>query len=204
MKKGLKIIAIILSFLPIIVSAKECDWAEISNKKTLARNISWSYEYYIVKNKMYFDITVSNVYDDLYVIDLRTGKKYTKKEFVIEKLSDNQKLQFEIYSQECKEQVATKDIALPTYNKYYGTSYCEGISEFSSCKKWQTLSSSITEEVLKEQTNEYRESIANPKVEVIEYGNQESNFYIFIGLILFSLILLLIFTIRGKREKNFV
>ena len=204
MKKGLKIIAVILSFLPVLVSAKECSWAEITDKKNLARNISWSYEYYLEKNKLYFDLTISNVYGDLYVVDTGTGKKYTKSEFVIEHLSDNQKIKFEIYSSECKEQVATKDIALPTYNKYHGTEYCKGISEFSSCKKWQTLSSTITEEVLKKQTDDYRKSLEEKQVDVIEYGNTSPTFYIFTGLVFFALILLLISIVREKREKDFI
>ncbi len=195
---------ILLSFLPSFVFAKECDWAEISAEKNLARNISWSYEYYLKNNQMYFDITVSNVYGNLYIIDTSTGKKYEKTEFTIKGIKDNSKISFDIYSKKCEVSVGSKDISLPTYNKYHGTEYCKGISEFSACKKWQTLSSTITEEVLKKQTSEYREELANPKVDVVEYENATSNFYVIIGLILLALIVLLIFIIRGKREKDFI
>ena len=67
MKKYIKIMLILLSFLPSFALAKECNWSEKSVKKSLANNISWSYEYYLKNNKMYFDITVSNVYEDLYL-----------------------------------------------------------------------------------------------------------------------------------------
>ena len=204
MKKYIKYMLILLSFFPIFVKAKDCDWAEISSKKNLARNISWSYEYYLLKNEMRFNIMVTNVYEDLYVINAATGKKYQTSEFTIEDLSDNQKLKFEIYSKDCGEQIATKDIALPTYNKFSGTEYCKGISEFPSCKRWQSLSSSITEEVLKKQTTEYRKSLEPEAIKVIEYETNEPNLYIFSGLVIFALILLLIFIIRERREKDFI
>ena len=204
MKKCVMIILVVLSFLPVFIKAKECDWGEISAKKNLARNIDWSYEYYLENNKMYFDITISNVYEDLYIVDTTTSKKYAKSEFTINKIADNQKLKFEIYSSECDEQVATKDISLPAYNKYYGTEYCEGIKEFSSCKKWQILNSSVTEDVIKQKTNEYRENLNKTSTKVIEYETNSSNFYVFVGLVLLALTLLLIFIIRGRREKDFI
>ncbi len=205
MKKCIKYMLVLLSLLPFLVSAKDCDWGEEAEKRNLARNISWAYEYYLVKNEMRFNIIVSNLYEDLYIIDTSTSKKYTKSEFVIENLADNQKLSFEIYSKECNDRnVGSKDIALPKYNKYYGTKYCEGISEFSSCRKWQTLSASITEEVLKKQTDEYRESLKKPDVKVIEYESNATYFYIFAGLALFGLTLLLIFIVREKHEKDFI
>ena len=204
MKKYIKIMLILLSFLPSFVLAKECDWSEISAEKNLAKNISWSYEYYIKNNKMYFDITVSNVYGDLYVVDTSTKKTYEKTEFTIKEVSDNSKINFSVYSKTCGVSVGSKEISLPTYNKYHDMEYCEGIGEFSLCKKWQTLSATITEDVVKKQTDEYREELANPKANVIEYGNTTSNFYVIVGLILLALIILLILIIRGKREKDFI
>lgn len=204
MKKYVKIILLLLSFLPSSILADSCDWAEISAKKNLARNISWSYEYYVKNNKMYFDITVSNVYEDLYVVDNSSKKTYSKTEFIIKELSDNQKLSFDIYSKKCGEVVATKEISLPTYNKYYTSEYCKGISEFSYCKKWQTLSSTITEEVLKKQTDEYRKGLEEKQVKVIEYGATSSNFYVIVGLILLALVIFLVLIFRKKREKDFI
>ena len=205
MRKYIKIMFAILSFCPFFISAKECDWAAISDKKSLVKNIDWSYEYYLIKDKMYFDITATNVYEDLYVVDKNSGKKYTQSEFKIEKVADNQKLKFEIYSKNCNnEVVGTKEISLPSYNKYYGTEYCKDISEFTYCKKWQTLSSSITESVLKKQTTEYRNSLKESSVEVITYKTNSANFYIFTGLAMLLLIMLLIFIVRERHEKDFI
>ena len=204
MKKCVRFMLFLLSLVPLLATAKECDWSEISAKKNLAKEISWSYEYYLDNNNMYFDVTATNVFEDLYVVDETTGNRYTKGEFIIKKLSDNQKLVFDIYSKDCEEQIATKDISLPAYNKYYGTEYCKGISEYTYCKKWQTLSSSITEEVLKNKTNEYRKSLEEDSTEIIRYGTNSPSFYIFSGIVIFALILLLIFIIRGRREKDFI
>ena len=52
MRKCIKYMLILLSLLPVSIAAKDCDWSEISDKKNLARNISWSYEYYLAKNEL--------------------------------------------------------------------------------------------------------------------------------------------------------
>ncbi len=205
MKRHIMFMLIIMSFLPSLVLAKECDWSEISAKKNLARSINWTYEYYLEDNVMYFDVTAVNIYEDLYVKDLSTDKIYSNNEFTLKKLTDNQKISFEIYSKDCNKLIATKDMSLPAYNSYYGTDYCDGISEFSSCRKWGILSSSITEDVLKKQTDDYRASLLNQKnVEPIKYETNITGFYVFIVLAIIALMMLLIFILHDKREKDFI
>lgn len=152
---------------------------------------------------MYFDITVTNVYDDLYVVDA-SGKEYSKSEFVIKGLEDNQKLSFEVHSKECDDIVATKDISLPAYNKYYSTEYCKGISEYSICNKWKTLSPSDTDEKVKAETDKYRKTLEEPQIAATEYKPNTINFYICIVLVLLALGILLNFIVRERHEKDFI
>ena len=204
MKKYIKIMFILFSW-PIIINAKECDWSEISAKKNLARNINWIYEYYLKNNSMYFDITATNIYEDLYIKDTSNGKTYNSKEITLRAIPDNKKISFEIYSRTCNEIISTKDIVLPAYNRYYGTSYCEGISEFSLCRKWGILSSSTTEEVLKKQTDEYRKLLSAPiEIEQKQYETNITGFYIFVSLIIFVLLMFLVSIFHSKREKDFI
>ena len=201
----MKVVLIVLSFLPFLIKAKECDWSEKSFEKNLAANIGWSYEYYTKNNKMYFDITATNIYEDLYIVNDDTKEKYSGSEVVVRNVSDNQKLHFLVYSKICEEQVADKYITLPVYNPYHDTEYCKGISEFSLCSKWIPVSSSMTEKMVKQQTDEYREKLAKPVViERIKYETDITCFYVFIALIIIALTLLLVFIIRGKREKDFI
>ena len=63
----------------------------------------------------------------------------------------------------------------------------------------------MTEKMVKQQTDEYREKLAKPVViEPIKYETDITGFYVFIALIIIALTLLLVFIIRGKREKDFI
>lgn len=204
MKKKLLVILALLSFFPFIVNAKSCSDTQINDKKTLASKIDWAYEYYLKNNKMYFDVIVTNVFEDLYIINVQNGKKYNNSEFVIQKLSDDQKMTFEIYSKNCNSLVSIKELYLPKYNTFYGTKYCEGISEFSYCGKWSNLGNSIDANTLKEETDKYRQSLIPSTTETVMYETNITGFYIFISLILISLSLLLIVLKVGRIKKNFI
>lgn len=204
MKKYRLLIFILLSFCPCLISAKTCDLKEISDKKKLAREISFSYEYYFVGNNIYYDVTIANVLDDLYVKDTKTGKTYSKKEEVIKNNINNQRLTFEVYSKECDELVATKFLSLPAYNPYYNDPLCEGISEFQYCHKWGIVSSSVTPEVLKAKTEEYRLSLKEKEPEVINYETNITGFYVFVALIILFLLLTFNMIVHDKREKDFI
>lgn len=204
MKRKLIVILSLLSFFPVIVFAKECSDSLISTKKNLASNISWVYEYYLQGNKMFYNVIVSNVFDDLYVKNLKDNKKYTGNEFTIRNLSDNQKLTFQVFSKACNTLVLTKEIELPKYNTFYGTKYCEGISEFSYCGKWSNLGDSVDLNILKKETEKYRESLKPKEVEFTKYETDITGFYVFISLILISLFLVLFFMHAGKKKKDFI
>ena len=204
MRKYVLVTLILLSFFPFFITAKTCDWADISEEKNLAREINWSYEYYFSGGDIYFDITATNILEDLYVKDLKTQKVYSTKEFTIKKVLNNQKLTFEIYSKNCGELIATKEMSLPAYNKYYGTEYCQGISEFSYCRKWGIVSMVTNEEVLKNKTEEYRKDLETDDIEPQKYETNITGFYIFVALAILCLTLILNVIIYGGREKDFV
>ncbi len=205
MKNFIKTLFIMLSLLPLFISARECTWAETSSEKKLASNIKWTIEYHLKNNKMYFDVTVSNVFGNLYIKDLKNGKTYKKSEFVINDYTDNQKISFEVYTKLCNEVVMTKNITLPAYNKYYTHVYCSGISEYSLCRKWGLLSSSITEKELKIQTDEYREQKSlKQELEPKRYETKISGFYAFSALAIIILLMILVFMHRTKRKKDFI
>ena len=204
MKKYKILIFILLSFCPYFISAKTCDLKEISDKKKLAREVAFSYEYYFVGNNIYYDVTISNILDDLYIKDIKTGKTYSKTEETIKKVSDNQRLTFEVYSKECNELIATKFLSLPAYNQYYNNPLCDGISEFQYCHKWGIVSSSITPEVLKKKVEEYRSSLKEDEIEVINHETKITGFYVFLVLTIFILLLTFKIIVYGKKEKDFI
>jgi len=195
---------ILLSFSQFYIRAISCDWAEISAKKNLAREINWSYEYYFSNDDIYFDITATNILEDVYVKDVKNNKIYNNKEFTIKKVLNNQKLTFEIYSKECNELIMTKEMSLPAYNKYYASTYCEGINEFSYCRKWGVIGSSVNEEILKEKTIEYRNSLKNTEENITNYETNITGFYVFVVLTILVLLLIFNMIIYQKKEKDFI
>ena len=202
--KRIKILLILIVLLPVKLMAQECTDKQLVNLKKIASNINYSYEYYLDSNNMYFDITIANVYENIYILDTQTNKKYTAKEFTIKRKKDAQTVKFEVYSKTCNTLLTTKTILLPAYNKYYGSSYCEGISEYKYCSKWNKYN--FTEEEFAKLTSEYKKEVSNPttKDEVITYKTEIRGFYVFIFLTLLILIMVLIATFKKKREKDII
>ena len=202
--KRIKILLILIVLLPVKLMAQECTDKQLVNLKKIASNINYSYEYYLDSNNMYFDITIANVYDDIYILDVQTNKKYTAKEFVIKRKNDAQTIKFEVYSKSCNALLTTKTMLLPAYNKYYGSSYCEGISEYKYCSKWNKYN--FTEEQFEKLTSEYKKEVLNPtiKEEVINYKTEIRGVYVFIFLTLLILIMILIAIFKKKHEKDII
>jgi len=202
--KRIKILLMLIVLLPVKLMAQECTDKQLADLKKIASNINYSYEYYLDSNNMYFDITIANVYNNIYILDTQTNKKYTTQEFTIKRKKDAQTLKFEIYSKTCNTLLTTKTIVLPAYNKYYGSSYCEGISEYKYCSKWNKYN--LTEKEFEKLIAEYKKEILNPTIEEknITYKTEIRGFYVFIILILLILIMLLIAIFRKKREKDII
>lgn len=194
----------LIVMLPVKILARECTDRELANLKKIAANINYSYEYYLNKNKMYFDVTISNVYENIYILDVATDKKYSKTEFTIESKTDGQVLKFEIYSKTCDELLTTKTINLPAYNKYYQSSYCEGIREYKYCSKWGNYN--FSEQEFAKMTKEYKESILIPEKEpeIITYKTEVRGFYVFISLFLLILLMYILFLFRKKHQKDII
>ncbi len=201
----IKILVLLLIFCsPIIVEAEECSDREIVNLKKLASNVNYAYEYYEVQNKMYFDITINNVYKDIYVLNLANNKKYTSEEIKLQKISDGQVITLEVYAKNCQNELLTKKtITLPTFNKYFDNPLCEDIHEYKYCSRWGKYS--IDESELEKYTKEYKnkiETITDEKT--IKYQTDIKGFYVFVALILLILILILLSIFKRKKNKNII
>lgn len=195
---------LLIIMLPIKIYAKECTDGELASLKKLAANITYSYEYYFKDNEIYYDITIANLYEDIYVVDLATKDKYKAVENIIRGKKSGQALKFEVYSKTCNELLTTKIVQLPKYNKYYGSEHCKDVPEFKYCSKWGNYD--LTEKEFIEKVEEYKRKIGNLVIdeEPIIYETEIPGFYVFISLILLILIMLLISIHRKKREKDII
>lgn len=144
MKRILLIICIFF-LTPKVVFARSktsCDYTLLANLKKLASNINVTYTYYIKDNEAYFDITLTNLQENIYFTD-----NYNRTYYYSNTLGGvitipgykSGKVTFTFYSNdsEClNEKLSVKYANLPYYNSFYNYEECKGIEEFSLCQKW--------------------------------------------------------------------
>ena len=81
MKKKIIFILFILLFYKTSVSALTyggCDTSVIARMKQVVANINISYDYKIINDKVYYDVTISNLTNDIYVRDNYGNREYYK------------------------------------------------------------------------------------------------------------------------------
>ena len=205
----------ILMLLPISCKALECDFTEKARLKSLASNINTSYIPVENGNTITCNVTISNIYPGLIVVDATTGNQYyydenrqNPGEVVITGLNPDKTYRYEIYStnEECNDSsLNIYYVTLPAYNSYYKDPICEGLSDYKLCNKWLKTDMSY-EEFIKEVTD-YKNSLNQPdKTETKDNGELNpilefiyQYYYIFIAL--FVIAIIYIIYVRRKRDS---
>jgi hypothetical protein len=165
-------VAILIMILPTKVSAASlCENKVLSDYKSLASNINIYYTYSMQNGKPVFDITISNIYEDIYIVDTTKNKTYKYQNFtsdyelILKGYTDNQRVKFQIYTSVsgCYGQLlSTRYVTLPNYNEYSDDNVCAGAEDYSLCQKWGAMSLSYEEFVSR--VEKYKESKSKPPV----------------------------------------
>ncbi len=119
-----------------------CDNSIISRGKSIVSNVNIKYDYHITNGQAYFDITLTNLTNDIYFIDNQTDKVYrysntNNGEITIRNVTTSGGYKFYSSNSGCSSQLlATKYYTLPIYNTYYTNSECKNYPGFEGCKKW--------------------------------------------------------------------
>lgn len=216
MKKRIIILLIVLFIIPInvmAVSRVSCDYSVLSNLKKFAGNITYSYDYYIKENQAYFNITVSNITSEMYIVNKKDNKKYEYKqtnngELVINDVTDTEKMTLEIYSNnsECpNEMLAAIYINLPVFNKFSVDPLCEENKEYKLCKRF--LKTSVSYDIFVKQINKYIEDKNKPQEEEKEIKQTKEKADMFDLLIRFLPLIIIVMVIAAiyiinQRKKN--
>ena len=170
MKKKIFFILFMLLFYKTNIHALTyggCDFSDVARMKQVVTNVSITYDYKIVNNKAYFDVTISNLTNDIYIKDNYANKEYykfTNGELVIHNVSDGSiSLKFNSNKKECKGLLlGTKYEQFPIYNKYYNNDVCKDMEGFSQCEKW--VSKAYTLDEIKAAIKKYNDSLKeNPE-----------------------------------------
>lgn len=201
MKRVFKLILLFALFaIPEIVNAS-CDSTELYRLKQIANNVSYKYDYIETKSNdgysdVTFTITVSNVFDELYVVLAKddtsdeTQKVLLNKsnnEVVVKDIKPGTNQRFEIYASSksmcLNDKLSSFYVNIPSFNRFYSDTLCDNSKEHEYCKKWVNVRVS-KEEFVKELTN-YNESKKNEGEIKGEYSPSERKYEDLENLILF-------------------
>ena len=139
-----------------------CEYSQISRLKSYISNINISYDYYMVNNVPYFNVTINNMVPGIYFVDSVTDKKYeysnsNNGEIIIRDYR-NSKGSYKFYSAlpNCYGiKLTNKYYSFPNYNKYYESEICKLNKNHSLCQKWVKITYSYDE--LETKINKYNE-----------------------------------------------
>ncbi len=195
-----------------------CDNRTMADYRELAGNIKIYTDYSIIENQATFDVIITNLPRDVYILDTINNKTYqyadftTSTELVIKGYRENQRITYQIFMNMggCYGQLLTTTYAtLPNYNEYSSDPVCEGAEEFSLCQKWGTVSTGYNDFVT--QVNEYKIKKQQTKKE--PYVPTEpsmkdkvltfiGNYYVFMILGIAGIVLLLMGLKTWASNKN--
>lgn len=212
--KKIFIFIVCLFVFPIVTNAASaCNSLTMSNISSLANNVNVVYEVDTSSKTPIFTITLSNLTSDMIVFDKNLGKTYkgfanTGSEISI-KTKTSGSYDFAIYSKQCKEQVATKSVSLPTYNIYYGDKLCNGLDECDVCQKWYGSNSDRkTFELGIQECKKNQKVVVEEEKQVVQkqpWYEKVANIFLkywWAIIILMIIITGAYYTIRAKQKKN--
>lgn len=207
-----KIMIFFLLMTPIIVKA-QCSNQEITRYKTLAGNITSSYEYNTSNNT--FTAIIDNVHSDLYLKDTTNNRDYRTtnsgiNEIQIPNLQPGKTVTIRVNPSngECSvNTIITLYLSIPHYNKYYTDPICNN-SDNHLCSKWantESLSHEQFVETVKTTTNEKIEEEKEREEEKKQYSFLEflADYYIIILLAIIILGSISIYKLDKKNKFDF-
>ena len=191
------------------VSAAICDNARFVSYQDKAKNITYSYDYVDESNT--FNITLTNVSSDFYLLDLNSNVTYpyTSDEMVLSGMTPGKTYKLAIYTENdiyCSDKrIYTLYIKLPYYNPYYNDELCSDIKEFQFCKKF--ITKMITYDEFKEKVNTYKNQIekgntSDESEEYVSIFRRLLNFYTKYYYVILPSIIILGLVIRWRYNKK--
>lgn len=192
----------LLFIFPFFVKA-ECNYQRKSDLSKIASNVQLSYTYDVdQENKPVFVVTISNLTNDIYIVD-NIGNVYSGEGEISYGGYSGLDGKYTIYSNDnnCKgEQILKKYLKIPYYNFYYNSEECKENPDFKYCKLWDYVtinSSDFDNELLKYKTDKENSNIDNNKSQ----GDFSFNIYTYLSGFGVLLLIIIIF-VAIKRLKN--
>lgn len=220
MKKFIKIILFIFFMILPIKVFGACSVDDKVRYLSLASNITTSYDYTEINDKVTFSITIHNVHKDLVVKDNVNNRSYSSNRndlnnYTVSNLKDGTNYSFSIYAKngDCSYKLLnTVYVNLPKYNKYYKDSACTGIESYNLCQRWGEIGD-INYETFKSKVEEYKKKsdVSNEikdddlkTTSIIEIlGDFWAKYYLYITIGTIVLLIPIIIIVKKKNKYDF-
>ena len=203
----------LIIMFPMNVDALSCSYEDKAVLRKKASNIMPSYTYTESNDSVLFSVTLTNLSQDLYIVDKTTNKRYNyngSSELTIKGYEAGVKVQYEIYTtnSDCFTKYLTiKYVNLPNYNKYYKDPLCVGKESYSVCYKWNKVDITYDEfkervkKIYNEQTKEeeINEEIKETLFDKIYNFLHDYYVFIIVGLVLITFSIIFF----RNRKNNF-
>lgn len=217
-KYWLLILLLFVAILPAPIQGIFCSNLDKANQRALATNLNISYQENIRNNSANFDITITNITENLIVRDALNNRDYryghdrnNPSEITIFGFSDGGSYKFEIYTdlEHCEDDLLHVIYAtVPKYNPYYNDELCDGIENYRMCQRWVNFDISYQEFV--ENVNQYKKSlvideeeepITEVETSIIDYLiNFWINYYYYVLGVIIIGCLFVIYRLRNKNK----
>ena len=206
---------VLMLILPISVFARaktSCDYSLMSKLKKYASNVNIIYDYRIENNEAYYNITISNLVPDIYVVDetFNNTYRYTNGgEVVIPNIKNTKKIKYKILSANagCPDEVLlTQYIKLPVYNKYSTDPLCDGLENYKLC--YTFLDTDITYDEFKKKIEAYKnkkpveEEVITKKKNIKSDWDKFLDFMLQYGIYIAAAIAIIITIISVRRSRK--
>lgn len=183
MKKLLIILITIALLIPINTKAWYCEYKTLSNLKTLASNITYTYSYELINNEPIFKITLSNIPKNVYIINSASESNYYPVKDMDQVTFSNYKpgksYQFIVRTNEefCETQEVSRIyVPIPSYNKYYSDPLCLEFPDHNLCSRWANVNMSYEE--FKNKMVFFKQEEALKNIEAKKESNKLIEWYI--------------------------
>jgi len=126
-----------LFVFPILASA-QCSYERQAELSRIASNVGFSYNYKIQDSIPNFTVNITNVTNDIYVVDDLNNVFVNSYEFN-PLYTDQARIIYKIYSNDdnCRgELIFTNYVNFPTFNRFYSSNECKENPDFKLCGLW--------------------------------------------------------------------
>ena len=198
--KYLLIFVFCMFVFPLITNA-ECDYQRLADLNKIAGNVQFSYTYTPIENNLIFDVDISNITNDIYIVD--NFDKTFNSNVTTAQYYPGAIISYVIYSNDSNclgERITTKYLNLPFYNKYSSYPECKVNTNLSVCQFWGDQAiltdNEFYERIAKQETIQSDDDVIESKDSVLDvlYDN-----LIIIGLVVVGVSIVIVIVVRRKK-----